>query len=177
MKKFLKRAGFGVLGVLVLLLLISFLLPSVHSVERSVKIDAPMHMVFEQVNDLRNWEKWSPWKKMDPLLEMTYSNPPAGQGAFYNWRSEKKNLGNGKLTLAEVVPNKKIVTNIEFEDWDTAVSTLKFTEEKGDILVSWAMDIDVGANPIGKYMGMMMKGQLKKQFDTGLEGIREICEG
>ena len=95
----------GLIGLIVILLVIGFMLPSKVHVEQTVVIDAPIDRVYSQVYDLRNWEKWSPYKKMDPLMELSYSNPAFGQGAFYVWDSEVPELGKGKLTIAEAIAN------------------------------------------------------------------------
>lgn len=172
MKKFLKKLGYSLLGLIVILLAISFLLPSQQRIESTVKINAPIQMVFEQVNDLRNWERWSPWKKMDPMMEMSYSNPPAGKGAFYNWKSSNPRLGNGKMILTEVIPNKKIVTALDFEKWHDASAEFIFEEEKNTVKVTWSMVHDIGSNPFNKYAALFQKGAMRKMFDQGLTTIK-----
>ena len=44
------------------------LLPSGFEVKRSIRVQAPLDITFAQVNDLRNWERWSPWTGADPTL-------------------------------------------------------------------------------------------------------------
>jgi hypothetical protein len=41
-------------------------------------------VAFAQVNDLRNWEAWSPWAKLDPAAKQTYAGPTAGVGASFS---------------------------------------------------------------------------------------------
>ena len=146
-------------------------------VERSIMIDAPMVNVYNQVNDLRNWENWSPWLKMDPLMEMSYSNPPMGKGAYYHWESEHKYLGKGKMTIADAILNKKIVTVMEFGSGDEGSAYFTFAEKKGDIEVTWTMEEELGNNPFTKYGALFMKGAMKKQFSEGLRGLKSTCEG
>jgi len=176
MKKLLKRIGFGLLGMLILLLIISFLLPSEREVEASVKIDAPIEIVFDQVNDLRNWEYWSPWKTLDPSMEMSYSNPPSGKGAFYVWRSNDPKLGSGKLILTEVVPSKKIVVAMDFDKGDDNTATFDFEEKGKYVKVTWSMTHRVGGNPVQKYKLLLQKGELRRLFDLGLSAMRVKCE-
>lgn len=175
MKKFLKKVGLWVGLFLLALILFSFLLPSEVKVKRSIVVNAPIDRVFDQVNDLRNWEKWSPWKRMDPSMEMTFSNPPVGQNAFYKWVSTDKRLGKGTCTLSKVVPNEEIVTALE-ADWGKAAATFNFAHKGDGIEVTWKMDNHVGMMPWNKYFGMMMKGELKKQFDNGLKAIKFYTE-
>lgn len=174
--KILKKIGIGLGIFIVLLLVIGFILPREVNVKRSITVNAPVDQVYAQVNDLRNWENWSPWKKMDPMMQLSYSNPPTGKGAFYNWKSDNPNVGNGKLTLAETIPNRKIVTALEFQDWGESRGEWNFESKGNKTEVSWAMSNDMGGNPIARYMGLFMKGALKKQFDEGLIGIKKEVE-
>lgn len=176
MKRFLKKTGIWIGVILLAILLFGFVLPREVKVSRSITIDAPMDRVFAQVNDLRNWEEWSPWKRMDPMMEMSYSNPPEGQGAFYKWVSKDKRLGSGTMTLAKVVPNEEIVTALHNEDWGDANATFKFGHDGKKVKVTWDMTNDVGAMPWSRYFGAFMKGQMKKMFDQGLEGIKFNAE-
>ena len=176
MKRFLKKTGIWIGVALLALILFSFLLPTHISVKRDITIDAPIDRVFEQVNDLRNWEKWSPWKRMDPMMEMTFSNPPVGQGAFYKWVSQDKHLGSGTMTLAKVVNNEEIVTALHNEDWGDGNSTFRFGHDGKQVKVTWEMENKVGVMPWSRYFGAVMKGELKKQFDQGLKGIKFYAE-
>ncbi|MBE0663540.1 MAG: hypothetical protein IH597_13865 [Bacteroidales bacterium] len=48
------------LAVAITAVAVAFLLPREITVERSALIPASQEVVFEQVNVLKNWEKWSP---------------------------------------------------------------------------------------------------------------------
>jgi uncharacterized protein YndB with AHSA1/START domain len=176
MKRSLKKAGlwFGLL--LLALILFSFLLPKEVTVSRHITVNAPVDRVFDQVNDLRNWEKWSPWKRMDPMMEMTFSNPPVGQGAYYKWVSKDKHLGSGTCTLAKVTNYEEIVTALHSDDWGDANATFNFKHKGNDVEVTWTMTNHVGSMPWSKYFSLPMKSMLKKQFDQGLQGIKFYTE-
>ena len=176
MKKFFKKVALW-LGLIVLILIVfSFFLPKEVTVSRSITVNAPIDRVFDQVNDLRNWEKWSPWKRMDPMMEMTFSNPPVGQGAFYKWVSKDKHLGSGTMTLAKVTNFEEIVTALHSEDWGDASANFNFRHKGNDVEVTWTMTNQVGMMPWNKYFALAMKSMLKKQFDQGLDGIKFYTE-
>ena len=63
MKNFFKKIAIWIGLALLAIILISFLFPTTMKVSRSIEVNAPVDRVFDQVNDLRNWEKWSPWKE------------------------------------------------------------------------------------------------------------------
>ena len=176
MKKFLRKAGLW-LGLFLLgLILISFLFPSTIEVSKSVEVNAPIDRVFDQVNDLRNWEKWSPWKRQDPTMVMTFSNPPVGQGAFYKWETQDKQMGNGTMTLTKVTNLEEIVTTIVMDKHGTSSATFNFTHKGDAVKVTWSLKEKVGSMPWNRYMGMMMKGMLKDQYEEGLKGIKFYSE-
>ncbi len=176
MKKLLKKIGLW-LGLFLLgLILVSFLLPAEIKVKRTIEVSAPIDRVFEQVNDLRNWEKWAPWKRMDPTMVMTFSNPPVGQNAFYKWESQNKRMGTGTLTLSRVVMNEEIITVMEFGGKDSGSSKFQFIHKGDNIEVIWSMTYDVGILPWNKYFGLMMRREFKKQFDSGLKALKFYAE-
>lgn len=176
MKNFLKKAGLWLGLFLLALVLLSFLFPSTVKVSRSIEVNAPMDRVFDQVNDLRNWEKWSPWKRNDPTMVMTFSNPPVGEKAFYKWESEDKRMGNGTMTLTRVTNFEEIVTGIDFEKHGQSAATFTFKNEGDAVRVTWSMEQPVGVMPWSRYFGAMMKSALKKQFDEGLKAIKFYTE-
>ena len=47
------------------------------SVEK--EMSAPPAMVFEKVNDLRQWPVWGPWTKNDPEMKIAFSNITKGE--------------------------------------------------------------------------------------------------
>jgi len=176
MQKLLKKIGVWAGLFLLVLILFSLLLPSEIKVKRSIEISAPIDRVFDHVNDLRNWEKWDPWKRMDPTMVMTFSNPPVGQNAFYKWESQDKRLGKGTLTLIRVVTNEEIETAIDFDGKAKASSKFVFAHKGDNIEVTWTMHDEVGMLPWNKYFGLMMRGELKKQFDQGLKAMKFYAE-
>ena len=176
MNKLLKKIGLWCGLFLLVLILFSLLLPSQVKVKRSILVSAPIDRVFDQVNDLRNWEKWDPWKRMDPTMVMTFSNPPVGQNAFYKWESQNKQLGKGTLTLTQVAMNEAISTSIDFDGHHQGTAKFQFAHKGDAIEVTWSMEHEVGMLPWKKYGGLMMRSHLKKQFDNGLKGLKFYAE-
>ena len=85
----LKKILIG-LAVLVLgFVVVVALQPSDFSVERSATMAAPQANVFAQVNDLRKWDAWSPWAKLDPDAKISFEGPESGQGAAMSWSGNK----------------------------------------------------------------------------------------
>lgn len=161
----------GVLIILLVMSLFSLMLPSALHVEKSRIIRAEPEQVFQLVNDLRQWEHWSPWHITDPDIRWTYSNPDTGKGAWYTWESEEGNVGSGKLTITESIPYTVIRTEMDFGKRGTAESIFTFERVPEGTLVIWAMRSHIGLNPVGKYMGLLMRGMIGSSYLQGLESL------
>src|SRR6187399_2661879 len=80
---------------------------------RSATFKATPAAVFEQVNDFHNWDKWSPWAKMDPNAKGTYDGPPAGKDAKFSWDGNN-DVGAGSMTILESKPDDVVRIKLSF---------------------------------------------------------------
>ncbi len=173
----LKKIGIG-LAVLVLgLVVLIAVQPSTFRVERSQEIDAPPYVAFNLINNFRRWSAWSPWEKLDPNLQRKYSGAEAGVGAVYEW-SGNDQAGEGRMTITESVPAKKVGIKLEFKKPFEATNTTLFSLDRaGDkVKVTWAME---GTNNfIGKAMCLVMDMDqlIGKDFEAGLSQLKKIAE-
>lgn len=172
--KVLKYIGIGLVALIAVYLIISAFMPAKMSTVRTVVINAPASSVFEEVNEYKNWNKWSPWYAMEPTMEQTYSEPSAGQGAWTSWKG--KEMGEGKQTIVESRANEYIKTELEFGDWDSKnYSDFTFRDSAGATVVEWGFE---GSEmPVyARMMNLMMKGMLDKEFDNGLASLKKVAE-
>jgi hypothetical protein len=129
-----------VAAIFLVLIIVIAMQPPDFRVERSATMAAPPASVFAEVNDLHRWEAWSPWAKIDPDMQQTYTGAPAGVGAKYAWNGNKK-VGEGRMTITESKPNEFIHIKLEFLRPFAATNETEFTfrPEGGQTLVTWAM--------------------------------------
>jgi hypothetical protein len=151
--------------------------PSEFSVSRSATFAAPAPLVYAQVNELKKWETWSPWQKKDPQAKNSYAGPASGMGASMSWAGNKE-VGEGRMTIAESRPNELVRFKLEFFKPFAATNSAEFAfkEEGGRTAVTWTMR---GQNNfIGKAMCLVvdMDKMVGGDFDQGLAGIRQIVE-
>jgi hypothetical protein len=172
--RIVKKILIALIVLIVVLAGIGSILPSAFKVERSVTIAAPADVVFEQVNDLKKNEAWSPWMKNDPSLQIAYSGPEAGKGASSSWTSKKS--GNGSQTITESVPGKSITTFLDFHQMGTAQGVWTFEESNGSTKVTQAMMGDAGKNPFRHLMNLAMDKMIGKYFEQGLNALKEVSE-
>ncbi|MES2821594.1 MAG: SRPBCC family protein [Pseudomonadota bacterium] len=172
--------GYVLIAVVILVAVLALVIasrPERFSVERSISVAAPPDAVFAQVNDLHNWEHWSPWATRDPGMIKVYEGPPAGVGAVYRWNGNKA-VGEGSNTLVESRPGELIRMQLEFQRPFQASNEVqfRFVPEGSDTRVSWNM---TGRNTfISKAMHLVM--DMDKlcggDFERGLAQLKAITE-
>lgn len=165
-----------IVAIVVVLLLAGFLLPAKVHVERSIVIRTPARVPFGLINDLPEWKKWSPWHQIDPATRWEFSEPAAGTGSWFTWKSNHDQVGNGRLTIMQSDPHTFIRTKLEFDDWDASYADYIFKEENGSTTLTWTMDSDMGNNPVGRWFGLFMDRMIGKDYEAGLAKLREISE-
>lgn len=174
--KMIKKIGIALLVIIGLIIVVSLFLPSKIKVERSISINAPTEIIFEQINTLKNWNNWSPWYKLDTAVVQTYFGGEKGKGAGYTWDSKNSDVGTGKLTIVESAPYDSIITALDFMEQGTAFGGFNFKKKGEATVVTWYMNSDMGWNPIGKIFGLFMDGMLGPDFEKGLVDIKKVSE-
>ena len=144
---------------------------------RRTKMAAPPERIFPRVNELRQWEPWNPWGKLDPNCRMTYDGPAAGVGASYSWAGNNK-VGAGRSTIIESRPDELVRLRLDFLKPMVATNTAEFTfqPEGGQTLVTWAM---AGKNSTrGKIFGLFVNCEKMcgRQFEQGLAQMKSLVE-
>jgi effector-binding domain-containing protein/uncharacterized protein YndB with AHSA1/START domain len=109
--------------------------------EESVIIKAPPEVIFNNINDYKNWEAWGPWKDEDPSMTFRYAEVTSGVGASYSWVGKD---GEGEMHTVSVLPNLEIAQELIFKTpIGDSKSTVYWTFEEQDngssTKVSWGM--------------------------------------
>ncbi|MCB1682621.1 MAG: SRPBCC family protein [Rhodospirillales bacterium] len=144
---------------------------------RSTVIPAPTGKVFEQVNNLKNWNAWSPWARMDPNAKNSFEGPEAGVGAVMGWAGNK-NVGEGKMTIIESRPDELVKFKLEFYKPFKGTNQAEFTfrPEGSGTHVTWSMTGD--KNFIAKAMHLVMdcEKMVGGQFEDGFKNLDEVLK-
>ena len=173
----LKKILLALAVVVVVLLIVVGLQPSEYRVTRSTTIAADPTAVFTQVDDLKKWEAWSPWLKMDPAMKLTYSGPAAGVGAVSAWAGNN-DVGEGRMTITESRPRELVRFNLEFFKPMTGTSTAEFTfkPEGNQTVVTWSMTGKNNFIAKGICLVMNMDKMIGGQFEQGLASMKTVAE-
>jgi hypothetical protein len=173
-----KKILIAVVLIIIVFVIVVATRPAEYRVARSAAIAAPAEVVFANVNELKKWEAWNPWGKLDPAMKLTYEGPASGVGAAYAWAGNNQ-VGEGRMTITESRPNELVQFKLEFFKPMAGVSTSEFTfkPEGGQTAVTWSMS---GKNNfIAKAMCLFMNmdKMVGGQFEKGLADLKTIAEG
>lgn len=151
--------------------------PSEFRVARGALISAPPAAVFSKVNDLRTWQEFSPWAKLDPHAEITFSGPETGTGSSFAWAGNSE-VGEGRMTIVESRPHELIRFKLEFVKpfEGTSIAEFTFKEQGAQTEVVWSMS---GRNNFFfKAVGLFLdcEKMMGPQFEQGLANLKALSE-
>jgi len=151
--------------------------PSHFQVSRSAHIKAAPAAVFPHVNNLREWDAWSPWAKLDPAAKFSHEGPEEGSGAICRWEGNQE-VGVGSMTIVESEPAERVAINLEFVKPMAGVSLVEFTfvPENDGTVVTWTMS---GHNSfMAKVMGLFFdcEKMVGGMFEKGLAQMKAVVE-
>lgn len=151
--------------------------PNQFRVQRTTRIKAAPEKIFPLVSDLHAHGLWSPWEKKDPAMKRTFSGAARGVGAVYEWEGNK-NIGKGRMEVAEVSPPSRVAFKLDFIKPFEAHNIAEFTlaDGGGATDVTWAI---YGPSPLlTKVMSLFcsMDNMIGREFETGLANLKMITE-
>ncbi|TNJ42863.1 SRPBCC family protein [Tamlana fucoidanivorans] len=137
--KALKYVLFLLLIIIIGLSIYIAVQPNQFDFSRSRVIKAPKSLLFEKVNDYKNWPSFSPWIEQEPNATITYGEQTSGVNASYSWKGAI--LGEGKMTTLAVNDNASISQHIEFIKPFESESYINWTfeETEAGTTVTWGM--------------------------------------
>jgi uncharacterized protein YndB with AHSA1/START domain len=173
----LRKILIGFVVFILVLVIVIATRPSTFSVTRSASIAAPPARVFEKVNDLHQWENWSPWAKLDPAMKQIYSGSPSGRGAVYHWLGNKE-VGEGEMAITESRAPELVQIKLDFIKPFPSTSTTLFTfkPEGGGTVVTWNMAGDCNFMTKAFRLIADMDKMIGGQFEQGLSQLKTLSE-
>lgn len=173
--KALKVLLIAVVALLAVCLAGGLMLSPKFTVSRTVTINAAPDKIYALIADPRGWKAWSAWNQRDPAMAIEYSGPPSGAGAAWAWKS--KSQGDGRMTFTSAEPPKRLGYELFFPDFGTtSTGDFRLDANGGATQVTWAMNGDMGGNPIYRWMGLFMDKMVGPDFDAGLANLKALAE-
>ena len=171
----IKKLLGALLVVVIVLIGVAYMLPRDIHVERSVVIARPTAAVFPYVNSLHRFNEWSPWRLLDPNVKMTFSGPETGVGSAMAWAGDSK-VGKGTQIITESTPDKRVASDLEFGDMGVAKAAWVLSGDAASTTVVWSLDMDLGTNPIYRYMGLFIDKGVGPDYERGLAQLKALAE-
>jgi hypothetical protein len=151
--------------------------PDSFQVQRSASMQAPPEKVVGLIDDFHNWGSWSPWEKLDPAMNKTFSGASSGKGSVYAWEGNNK-VGAGRMEILDATASQ-VTIKLDFLKPFETHNVADFTVEPqgGTTQVTWVMR---GPSPfVSKIMQVFvsMDGLIGKDFETGLANMKSVAQG
>lgn len=166
----------SLLIVAVLVVVVGVLLPDHGHVERSVEVSSPVRQIFDAANTLRRFPEWSPERRLDPQLRMTYEGKRNGTGAIVNWEGNPT-VGKGALTIVSSDEDSQVKMKVENDFAGTNkfyTITLNPSENGKTTKIVWAYDADYGWDLQARYAGLYIHGKPDSTVQTAVSNFANM---
>jgi Polyketide cyclase / dehydrase and lipid transport/GyrI-like small molecule binding domain len=171
----IKKILIVLVAILLLICIVGLLLPRHAHVSRSVSIDRPASLIYAVINSFQLFPKWSPWQDLDPNMHQSAEGPREGIGAKLVWSGNDK-VGSGTQLITASTPDQAVASDLDFNNMGAAKSLMTLAPDGSMTRVTWTLDIDMGANPIGHYFGLLMDRSIGGDFAKGLGRLKTLLE-
>ncbi len=139
-----------------------------YDVKRTRLIKVQPEVIFNEINDYKNWKDWGPWYEQDPSIVAVYPEKTIGEGASYAWTSKE---GEGSMKTIKVNKPKRIDQEITFKvpifgDMKSDIYWIFEKVEEGTN-VTWGMKGELEF--FSRFMTSGMEEQMGPMEERGLE--------
>ena len=176
--KFLRIFFFFLVSVLAVTAVLSMLIATQQKVERSVTINAPAAVIYQQLIKLENFNKYSVWSQQDSSAKYTMTGTDGTIGATSSWTGDPDISGDGKIEIASLEENKKVTHHLSFTKprKGKAESAFMLNESNGITTVTWNFELATPRpwNIFNLFYSLDKK--MGKDFEAGLAALKTIIE-
>ena len=170
--KLLKILIKGVLLLLLVLVLTGLILPQSYSVNKTIEINANIEVVKPLVTDFSQWQKWSPWEKVDSSIRFSLGEPSSGLGAHQSWKGK---WGYGEMIITSVSQNK-ISFNILLNTEHIIRGTFNFSEQNGIVTLVCNIEGQTTTPLISGYTAILSEYVLRNTVSLGLNNLKTVAQ-
>lgn len=168
----------GILGFFAILFIVSLFFPRKYLIKKSITIDKSVNETFDYLNNIKNWNDWSPWNTdLDSTLTFFYSKKDTGTGAVQYFRGNQIGMGSFKITNSQTNSVLAYTFNLHFNEANfISGATFYFEPTGNNTLLSWIDSGDVGYNPLHRFMLPAKIKSTEAAFAEGLNNIKKAAE-
>ncbi len=147
--------------------------PGSYDLQRTRTVAAPVSVVYNTVNDYKQWTHWSPWKAKDPSLQFEFPENTSGVGGSYSWTGKD---GKGTMSTLASAANDSILQELKFEQFPASQVYWKFNyKTPRSTEVTWGMRSD-DVPFLLKFFALISGGMDKMvgpDYEQGLKNLDE----
>ena len=176
--KILKKVGIGLVILIAIMLILALFVSKNFDYEKSISINAPIDIVWENVNSLSDLDKWSPWNDYDPNMKKELTGIDGTVGARQSWESDVEDVGKGSQTIAKIEAPNLFETDLKFyEPFESeAKGYIMLVSEGSGTKVTWGFNSEM-PYPFNLMMLFMdMDGEMDPVWNNGLSKLKQLCE-
>ncbi|MDP3312890.1 SRPBCC family protein [Lutibacter sp.] len=156
--KFTKYILFTLLIVIIGFSMYIATLNDMYNLKHTKTVKAPIEVVFEEINDFKNWQNWGPWYEIDTTIIASFEGKTTGEGASYSWTGKE---GDGSMKTISVVPNRELIQQIDFGTGSTPEVYWNLEEEAEGTSITWGMR---GKSTFTEKIYWLFKGGIEKNM-------------
>lgn len=173
-----KKIGLGILVIIAIPLIAALFISKDVNYEKSISINAPIEVVWENVNSLEDLDKWSPWNDYDPTMKKEMSGVDGEVGASQKWDSDVPEVGKGSQTITKIEAPYLLETDLIFYTpyESEAKGYIKLVEESGATIVTWGFSSEMPYPFNIMKLFMNMEEMMEKDWNNGLMKLKNLCE-
>lgn len=177
MKKVLKGIGILLLAAILFVLIAGLFVPKDYHFERSIVIQAPREIIWQNISQFRNFEKWDPWSSKDPAMSRTIEGTDGTVGAVYRWKGNKE-VGSGSQTIMALDPTNHVDISLKFKEPYSSEAKVFYNLQDtiSAIKVTWGFNSEF-PYPFNTFrIFMNMDKMMDADFSKGLANLKAISE-
>ena len=173
--KILRKIVLVILLLPIVLLVVSFFLPSKYRVERAEVILAQPEVIYPWLAQLRKWPEWTVWStNHDPTIVHSFSGPAEGAGAVMSWKSK---AGNFSLKLSEADVKTGVKYDLNYEDGTFLChGGVTMAAVEGGQRVTFSNEGQLGRHPVRRYLGLFIDKMMGAEFQQNLQALKKMVE-
>lgn len=133
--KLLKGLLYFILGLAALVAIMGLFARKKYYIERSIEIEAPLEVVFEQIRLTKNYEKWSPWHDLDLNMKTSLEGEDGTVGSIYRWDGNA-DAGKGSQRITAIRPDRIDLEVTLLDPWKS--TSPRPWKTKPQIRANWA---------------------------------------
>lgn len=158
---------------------VSFMLPTIQKVERSIVINATAANIYSQLIKLENFNRFSVWSQQDSAAVYTLTGTDGTIGASTSWKGSPEISGEGKIEITALEPNRKVTHKLQFTKpkKGKAESIFMLNEtNKATTTVTWTFNMATPRPSNIFNLLFSLDKQMGKDFEDGLKALKTMIE-